>query len=167
MRQLTSTSWLKGACVLSMFLVGGSIGVLPQPSSAAPKLPPVQSLVVQYNILPGEVSENIPLAVNQPVFVMGSNTGVFTPGVAQVTMLHFVTDTTTNNEGLHWVGLEAPPSSSITGGFTTGGIGTHIVFLDSGFFGEHFVEIQTGPGHTIRVHNRSTVSQTGYVKLMW
>jgi len=169
MTRFTGSTWSRCVCLLSVFLIGISMGVSPQSALAAPKVPPVQSLVVEYNILPFEYSENIPLVVNQPVLVMAANTGVIAAGLTQVTMLHFVNDATPpNNEGLTWLGLEPAPTPTVVFGGSVGGQGVHIANLAYSNFGfQHIVALETGPGYTIRIYNNSPLTLKGYVKLMW
>jgi hypothetical protein len=147
-----------------VFLIGISLGVLPQPASAAPKVPPVQSLVVEYSLAPLTCSsDEITPVVNQPVLIMGVslNTANIDSSVAQVTMLHLVTE---SDAWLQWVGLE--PDSNVTATIAHGRAtapGTHIVFLD--FF--RLLDIQSATANTFKICNGSVLSQTGFVKLIW
>lgn len=164
MIRITGTAWLKSACILSVFLLGISLGVLPQSASAAPKVPPVQSLVVEYSLLPLTCSsDEITPVVNQPVLVMGVslNTANLDSSVAQVTMLHLVTE---SDAWLQWVGLEPDSNvaATITHGRTTNP-GTHIVFLD--FF--RLLDIQSASANTFKICNASPLPQTGSIKLIW
>ena len=181
MKRYTGTGWLKGACILSVILIGTSMGGSLQTASAAgnpfDKLQSqidalqaqvnaliatggaVQSLEVPYSLAIGEISAPITLVTDKPVLVMGVNSTIGNRGVGQVTILH----PSVAPFFIEWVGLESPAAAVVTSGFSSVQ-GTHILFLDF----NHQLDIEVGPGgNTIQIHNTRNAAQTGSVKLVW
>ena len=116
------------------------------------------SAFISYSLAAGANSAPIAPATNRSVLVMGCCTNVF--GVGQVSLLHLP------GNGIVWVGLESP--NSTTGGATiTSGAnnsaGTHIVSIEI----SHNVDIQVASLDTILVHNGSTGTRAGNVTLIW
>ena len=125
---------------------------------AAPLLTPNKT-VISYSLAPGANSAAITPVANKPVLVMGVCTTSGWRGVGQATLLHIP------SSFIEWTGLESPyylGSAVITDGYS-GAAGTHIVFMDYG----HTVDIQVNSADTIRVHNASSITQTGNVTLVW
>jgi len=180
MKRYTGTAWLRGAVILSVILIGTSMGGSLQTASAAgnpfDKLQSqinalqaqvdalsttggvVQSLEVPYDLAPGAFSDPITPVSDRPVLVMGVQTNVGNRGVGQVTILH----PSVAPFFIEWVGLESTAGSVITQGFS-GVAGTHILFLDFA----HTVDIEVASPDTIRIHNTNAVAQKGSVKLVW
>jgi len=181
MKRYTGTAWLRGAVILSVILIGTSMGGSLQTASAAgnpfDKLQSqidalqaqvnaliatggaVQSLEVPYSLAIGEISAPITLVTDKPVLVMGVNSTIGNRGVGQVTILH----PSVSPFFIEWVGLESTAGAVITQGFS-GVAGTHILFLDFA----HTVDIEVGPGaNTIQLHNSNAVAQTGQIKLIY
>jgi len=111
---------------------------------------------ISYNLAPGVSSAPITPVASKSVLVMGCCTTA--GGVGQVSLLHI------SGGNMTWVGLESYNGSpaTTTGGYS-GGVGTHIVYIDY----YHQVDIQVASVDTILVHNGSAGTRAGNVTLVW
>ena len=113
---------------------------------------------VYYNLAAGEISPPITVPGGTPVLVMGTCTTVGVRGVGQVSLLRV----NAAPVFLEWVGLESTAGAAIAQGFS-GVAGTHIVYVDFA----HQVDIEVASPSQIQVHNGSTGTRTGNVKMIW
>jgi hypothetical protein len=112
-----------------------------------------RALRVSYNLAAGATSAPITVPANRPVQLVGV-TLTDAKGVGQASLLRFP-------GYIEWVGLHSHPTSMTSGiSFTPG---TTIVYID--YYQRVSVEV-AGPD-TIRVHNTSSITQSGSVTLTW
>ena len=157
MNRYTGPVWLRGAFILSVILIGTSIGASLQTALAQTITVP-RRVVVPYSLEAGAISAPINVVPEKPVLVMGVSTTVGFRGVGQVSLL----SSPAGDAILGWVGLESTAGAVITQGFSAVE-GTHIVFLDF----SHQVDIEVATPTSIRVHNTSSGVRTGRVTLIW
>jgi len=124
-------------------------------ANAAQTFTTPNSAFISYSLAAGTNSAAITPVTNRAVLVMGCNTNT-TPGVGQVSLLHFP------SAFIQWVGLESTNGAAITQGFSNTA-GHHIVFIDF----DHLVDIQVASADTIRIHNGATETRAGNVTLIW
>lgn len=114
------------------------------------------SATVNYALVSGATSAAITPATNQPVILIGANTGSTNFSISTVTLVHIPSTM------IRWVGLEANPSSTVVhGGSATPG--THVVYLDF----SHTVDVEVFSADQFVIHNGSTTSNSGTIKLIW
>ena len=124
----------------------------------------VRSRTIPYDIGPGTNSAPIPLPLDVPVLVVGTQINNGYLGVAQATLM------TTTVPGdwdevfpvIQWVGLESALGSVITSGYQWTP-GTHILYLDH----NHTIEIVIAGPNSIRVRAGSIFPGKGVIKLIW
>jgi hypothetical protein len=134
------------ACVMAVAVVAHASQTLTVPNEA----------VYNYSLAAGANSAAITPVTNQAVQILGVQTTVGYRGVASATIL------SVPSSFIEWVGLESPSGSAITEGFNNAP-GTHIVYLDF----SHLVDVQVAGPNTILVHNASSITMTGSLKLIW
>ena len=110
---------------------------------------------VDYTLAAGGTSAPITPATSLPVIVMGTNTTSTNFAVSTLTMVHI------QGVMLRWVGIEAGTGTVTHGGSTS--LGTHIVWLDN----SNKVGLQVLSADEFVIHNGSTSSQSGTVRLIW
>jgi hypothetical protein len=124
----------------------------------------VRSRTIPYDIAPGADSAPIPLPLDVPVLVMGTQILAGYLGVAQATLM----STTVNGDWdevfpvVQWVGLESALGSVITSGYQWNP-GTHILYLDY----NHTIELVIAGPNSIRVHSGGIFRGKGVIRLIW
>jgi len=140
-----------------------------QPSAHAQvsaKKRPLVTLVIDYNLGPGNDSPVYTLPANKSVSVVGNCRTSGVEGVASATILQVTAADGTPNF-LTWVGLESalrPPAgtSSITSGLSAAN-GAHILYLDY----ENQVEILVNSANSIIIYNGAGGQRSGTVTLSY
>ena len=127
-------------------VVGRATTILTTPNTA----------VIAYSLTAGATSAAITPAASTGVLLVGTNTNSTNFSVGSISLVHI------SGTLIRWVGLEAPPSATITQGGSTSP-GTHVVYLDS----SHQVDVEILSADQLVVHNKATSTQTGTVKLIW
>lgn len=138
------------ASVLVGMTLAGVVG------HAAVTLSTANSVVTNYTLAAGATSAPIYPPTNTGVILMGTNTTSSDFSVGSVNLVHI------SGVQIRWVGLESPPSAAIVHGATTTP-GTHMMYLDY----NHKVDVEILSADQIVVHNASTTSETGSVKMIW
>jgi len=111
--------------------------------------------VISFNLAAGAVSAPIIVPPSRPVFVMGVTTTFNFQGAGHATLLR-------TGSFIMWTGLESMPTATTASGYSFAA-GGHIVYIDY----SDQVDIEVNGADTIRIHNGSTVQQTGTVTLIW
>lgn len=140
-----------GLFTLTLSVVAALTGVV---GKAASTITTPNSSVVNYTLEAGATSSPVTPATNQPVIIIGANIGTTDFAVSTVTLVHIPAKT------LKWVGIE-PTGSTVHNGSAS--LGTHIIYLDA----SSKVAIQVFSADEFVIHNGSTGSQSGSVKLIW
>lgn len=124
----------------------------------------IRSRTIPYDIPAGGDSPPIPLPLNMPVLVMGTQNHIGYQGVAQATLLHTIGEDDVGSPFpfIQWVGLESALGSTITSGFQWNP-GTHILYLDY----NHSIELVIASPNTIRVHARGIFAGKGVIRMIW
>lgn len=142
-----------GVLAISLGLLTITTGVVGKAASTF-TAPNVAS--INYNLAPGATSSALTPATNTPVALIGANSTSADFSASSATLIHIP------NKMIRWVGLESVPSATIVhGGSTTPG--THIVYLDY----DHKVDVEILSADEIDVHNSSSSTEAGTVKLIW
>ncbi len=182
MKRYARPVWLRGAFILSVILIGTSMGgslqtvlaegnplreleqkvrnLQAQVDALTISGGAVQSLVVPYSLGPGAFSAPITPVRGKAVLVIGvlDTPGLpFHSGVGQATIL----STGSDPQLLQWVGVGALGGPIISG--TSAVFGTRIAPLSS----VAPVAIEVYNGESFIVHNNGPDQQIGYVKLIW
>ena len=114
------------------------------------------SATVSYTLAPGATSGAITPVTNQPVLLMGANMTATDFSVSSVTLIHVPSTM------IRWIGLEANPSATVIHGGSAAP-GTHVVYLDY----NHKVDVEVFSADEFVIHNGSTGSESGSIKLIW
>ncbi len=111
---------------------------------------------ISYNLAAGANSGAIAPAASQSVLLMGVQNNAGYRGVGHVSLLRVP------GNFLEWVGLESPPTATVTSGFS-GTAGTHIVYIGW----NKMVDIQVNSTDTFIIHNANTVPMAGNITMVW
>ena len=142
-----------GSLLIATAVAGLTFAIV---ANAAQAVTVPNAATVTYNLAPGANSAAITPVANQSVLLIGSQTALGYRGIGMATILHVP------SSFIEWVGLESPNPSSVTSGFSNVA-GTHILYLDYG----HQVDVQVAGTDTIRIHNGTSITVTGDLKLIW
>jgi hypothetical protein len=112
--------------------------------------------LIKFDLAAGASSDAMSLPAGQAVQVMGVTTTLGDRSVGQATVLRIA------GSFLEWTGLESPAAAAITSGFSSVQ-GTHIVYINF----SHVVDIEVNDPDTFRVHNGSSMEETGTVTVIW
>jgi hypothetical protein len=113
------------------------------------------SAVINYTLASGATSSPVTPATNQPVIIIGSNTGTTDFAVSTVTMVHIPTIM------MRWIGIEAGTGAVIHNGSSA--LGTHIIWLDE----SDKIDLEVFSADQFVIHNGASTSESGTVKLIW
>jgi hypothetical protein len=128
----------------------------------------IRSRTIPYDLAAAESSPPIPLPLDMPVLVMGTQNHDLYPGLSrglgQATLLANIgigegTDLWPN---IQWLGLEPAPGSVITSGEGTVP-GTHILYLDY----SHSIELVVAGPNSVRVRARGIFPGKGVIRMIW
>jgi hypothetical protein len=122
---------------------------------AASTITTPNSSVISYTLGAGGTSSPITPATNQPVIVIGANIGTSDFAVSTLTLVHI------SGHMIRWVGQEAASGAVTHGG--SAALGTHIIWLDN----TSKVSLEVFSADQFVIHNGSSASQSGSVKLIW
>ncbi len=139
-----------GAAALVGMLMAGVVG------NAATTLTTPNSTTYNFSLAAGGTSASITPPVNTGVLVLGTNTTTTNFSVSSANLVHV------SGSQIRWVGLESSPSALVVHGASSTP-GVHVVYLDYA----HQVDLEILSADALVVHNKSTSTQTGNVKLIW
>jgi hypothetical protein len=137
---------------LSLIIIAAFTGII---GKAAVTIVTPNSATVNYTLAAGATSSPVAPATNQPVMVIGANIGTTDFAVSTVTLVHIP------GTMLRWVGIEAATGVIVHNG--SAALGTHIIWLDN----SNKVALQVFSADQFVIHNGSTGTQSGSVKLIW
>jgi hypothetical protein len=141
-----------GVFAISLIVVVAITGIV---GKAAVTVTTPNSATVNYTLAAGATSSPITPASNQPVIVIGANIGTSNFAVSNLTLVHIP------GTMMRWVGIEAATGVIVHNGSSA--LGTHIIWLDN----SNKVALQVFSADQFVIHNGSTGSQSGSVKLIW
>jgi hypothetical protein len=140
-----------GVFAASLFVVAALTQIV---GKAASTFVTANASSLNYTLAAGATTSPISPATNTAVIIVSDNVGTSDFAASSITMVHIP------GVMLRWVGME-PNGSIVHGGSTA--LGTHIAYTDN----SSKVSLEVFSADAFVVHNGSTTSQTGTVKLIW
>jgi hypothetical protein len=140
-----------GLFTLSLSVVAALTAVV---GNAASTITTPNSALINYTLTSGATSSPVTPATNQPVLVIGANIGTTDFAVSTVTLVHIP------SKEIKWIGIE--PTGALTHNGSAA-LGTHIIYLDN----TSKVSLEVFSADQFVIHNASTGSESGSVKLIW